>query len=233
MRSVLIAEMDDVAIHNVRAALEHEECGVMRASSTRETLARLHSQEPDLVILETGALSSALDPWEVCRLIREVSNVPLIAIVANRKNADDLRSLELGADDCLVRPFAVGELVARVKAVLRRSPLQRSEGRLSVYLGHDVMVNFRSGEVFIRGERLRLSSMEYCVLGKLVRNAGRTVSYGQLSECMDTDEAKGGKVRLRACIHRLRRKVETDPRLPQLITTEWGEGYRLERRGDT
>jgi len=233
MKRVLIAAMDDVAMENVRTTLERKKYDVIRASSTRETLACVQAQRPDLVILDKTTLGSALDPWEACRLIREVSNIPLITIVGEKKKADKLRSLELGADDCLVRPFAMAELAARVEALLRRAASQRLEGRLSVYRRRDVMVNFRSGEVFIRGERLRLSNMEYRVLAKLVENAGRTVSHGQLLECMDADSAKSGKLRLRGCIRRLRQKMEKDPHLPELITTRWDEGYRFEGRDAT
>lgn len=228
MKKVLIAGMDDVAMDNVRATLGREEYEVIRASSTRETLARVYAERPDLVVLEKGSLTSALDPWEACRLIREVSNIPLIAIVGEKKNADKLRSLELGADDCLVRPFAVAELAARVEALLRRAAPQRFEGRLSLYMGRDVMVNLRSSEVYIRGKRLRLSNTEYRVLAKLVRNAGRTVSHGQLLECMGRNSSKASLQYLRQYICRLRQKMETDPHLPDLITTQWGEGYRFE-----
>jgi two-component system KDP operon response regulator KdpE len=233
MKRVLIAGMDEAAMQSVRATLEREEYEVIQASSTSETLARLYAQGPDLVILEKGAPSSALDPWQTCRLIREVSNISLIAIVGEKKDADKLKSLELGADDCLVRPFAMAELAARMEALLRRAMPQRLESRLSVYLGRDLMVNFHSGEVFIRGERLRLSNMEYRVLAKLVHNAGRTLSHEQLLECMDGDGAKGSKLRLRGCIRRLRQKIEKDPYLADLITTRWGEGYRFERRDVT
>lgn len=225
---MLIAGMDDVAVEDVRATLEPKEYDVIWASSTRETLARIYGQRPDLVILEKGVPGSAFDLWEACRLIREVSIIPLIAIVGEKENAAKLRTLELGADDCLVRPFAVTELTARVEALLRRAAPQRSEGHLSLYLGRDVMVNFRSREVFIRGERLRLSDMEYRVLAKLVQNAGRTVSHGQLLECMGRDSSKGDKQQVRQYIRRLREKTERDPHVPELITTRWGEGYRFE-----
>jgi len=116
-----------------------------------------------------------------------------------------------------------------MEALLRRATPQRLEGHLSVYLGRDLMVNFHSREVFIRGDRLRLSNVEYRVLAKLVENAGRTVSHEQLSECIDRGSAKGSKLRLRSCIRRLRQKIEKDPYLADLITTRRGEGYRFER----
>jgi len=221
--------MDEAAMESVRAILGREEYEVIRASSTRETLIRVYAQRPDLVILEKGAPNSALDPWEACRLIREVSNISLIAIVGEKKDADKLKSLELGADDCLVRPFATAELAARIEALLRRATPQRLEGWLSLYVGRDLMVNFHSREVFIRGERLRLSNVEYRVLAKLVQNAGRAVSHEQLLECIDSDSAKAGKLRLRCCIRRLRQKMEKDRYLADLITTQRGEGYRFER----
>lgn len=227
MKKVLIAGMDDVAMENVRSTLERKEYEVIRASSIQETLAHIYAQRPDLAILEKGAPSSELDLWEACRRIRELSHIPLIAIVGEKKR-DKLRSLELGADDCLVRPFAMAELAARVEALLRRAAPQRLEGRLSAYLGRELMVNFDRHEVFIRGERLRLSDTEYRVLAKFVRNAGRTVSHGQLLECIGQDSSKAGKQRLRLYIYRLRQKVERDPHLPELISTQRGHGYRFE-----
>ena len=230
MKKVLIVGMDDVAMESMRTTLERKEYEVIRASSTRETLASVYAERPDLVILEKGTPSSALDAWEACRRIKDVSDISLIAIVGEKKNADKLRSLELGADDCLVRPFAMAELAARVEVLLRRTSPPRLEGRLSVYLGRDMMVNFHSREVFARGERVRLSNMEYRVLAKLVQNAGRTVSHGQLLECMDRDSCKAAMRYLRQYICRLREKIERDPHLPNLITTHWGEGYRFEGR---
>jgi len=228
MKKLLVAGTNDVLMENVQAALERKRYVVTRASSTRETLAQIYAQRPDLIIMEKGATNTELDIGEVCRLIREISDIPLIVIVGEKKNADKLRSLELGADDCLVQPFSVAELAARAEALLRRATPQQLKGRLSVYWGRDVMVDFRSREVFIRGRRVRLSNTEYRLLAKLIQNASRTISLAQLLECIGGDESKASRLRLRRCIRRLREKVEQDPSLPDLITTQRGEGYRFE-----
>lgn len=114
-----------------------------------------------------------------------------------------------------------------------RATSQRLEDRPSVYTGHDLVVNFRTRRVFVQGKRVRLSHRQYRLLTKLVENAGRTVSHEQLLECIGEDNSKAGRLRMRLSIRRLREKVETDPDLPDLITTQWGEGYRFEERNAT
>ncbi len=188
-------------------------------------LDRIESTLPDLVVLDL--MLPGLDGWEVCRRMKEsprTKDIPIIMLTARRDERDAISGLELGADDYMRKPFSLLELVARVKALLRRAA-QREEMPEKVEIG-PLAMDLKHEEAYLKGEPLDLSPTEYKLLETLVRNKGRTVSRDELL-------AKiwgyyGGDTRtVDVHIWRLRRKIEEDPENPRLIQTLRGRGYRL------
>lgn len=189
-------------------------------------LERIESTLPDLVILDL--MLPGLDGWEICRRMRETpatKDIPIIMLTARRDERDAIAGLELGADDYMRKPFSLLELVARVKALLRRAAGPGEETPERVEVG-PLAMDLKHQEAYLKGEPLDLSPTEYKLLETLIRNRGRTVSRDELLARIWG--YYGGDTRtVDVHIWRLRRKIEEDPENPRLIQTLRGRGYRL------
>ena len=224
--TVLIADDDLQLLDLVTLNLELEGYGVLRASDGRQALERIERHNPDLVLLDV------MMPWmsgfAVCHQVRAYSTVPIIIITARGQEQDKIRGLDLGADDYLVKPFSVGELLARVRAVLRRAQLTEDEHALhtTMTIG-DLSIDFGQQLVLMAGRKVVLTPTEYRILAYLAQLAGRIVPQKRLLEHVWGAVYVGEDHMLQVNINRLRHKLEPDPAHPRYLLTEPGVGYLL------
>jgi two-component system KDP operon response regulator KdpE len=208
----------------VRTALEGEGWSVFEADTLRQGLMDAGTRKPDLVVLDLGLPDG--DGVEFLRDLRSWSQVPVIVLSARVDEADKIAALDAGADDYLTKPFGVGELLARVRAALRRRQ-QVSGGGGSVFEFGDIKVDLSLRVVQRRGAAVHLTPIEYRLLTLLVANAGKVMTHRQiLREVWGPSHAEDGHY-VRVYMGHLRQKLEDDPAQPRHILTETAVGYRL------
>ena len=207
--------------------LQWQGVDVLTATDGEAALTRFFDESPDVVLLDVGL--PRLDGFEVLRRIRQVSDTPVLMLTARGEELDKVRGLEIGADDYVTKPFSPLELLARIKAVLRRSELPPPVRVTPSFTADDLTVNFESQEVFRSGQPVQLSAIEYRLLFQLVRNAGHVVPRETLLARVWGDEYRDQTDYLKVYVNRLRTKIEDDPERPKLILTERGLGYRFAR----
>lgn len=227
---VLVVEDEATIADLVAEGLRRQGLRPEKVHDGDRALEMIEMTRPDLVILDL--MLPGLDGWEICRRMKESETtraIPVIMLTARRDERDVVAGLELGADDYLRKPFSLLELVARVKALLRRTGTGGDEGG-TLECG-PLSLDLKGQEAFLNGTPLDLSPTEYRILELLAKNAGRTVSRDELLARIWG--LYGGDTRtVDVHIWRLRRKIETDPETPSLIETLRGRGYRLHRGDD-
>ncbi|MCJ7666965.1 MAG: response regulator transcription factor [Anaerolineae bacterium] len=229
-KKVLLVGSDLTLIKRLEELLQERGYRVGKAYSLDQALWQLFHYSPQLVIIQGDTTPFSLDGPEACRRVREVSRVPIITLSSNQ--GERLRSLELGADDSLLRPLDMEELLARVVALMRRTDRKTVEPRLSIYSAFGIWVNFDTHEVSIGDKVVRLTPGEFRLLEYLVRNAGQILTHEQLLEAISANLSRSHMGILRQYISRLRRKIEADPALPRLIISHRGLGYSFSPEGD-
>jgi DNA-binding response OmpR family regulator len=218
---IMVVE-DDATVRTVVADhLRAAGCEVVQYADGESALAAVRVRVPDLVVLDR--MLPALDGDEVCRLVRLFSDVPIIMLTALDSVDDRIAGLERGADDYLSKPFSLRELQLRVNAQLRRAttttvPLEFTAGRFRVDPAHR--------RVWVAGREVALTAREYELFLYLARNPERVVSREEILREV-WQWAFGDESTVTVHVRRLREKIETDPRFPCFLTTEWGAGYRL------
>lgn len=195
------------------------------ASSGKAAIEAVAIEQPDLVLLDI-LMPMGPDGYEVCRRIREFSTVPVIMLTAKAQEADLLRGFDVGADDYLTKPFSAKELVARVKAVLRRARWPETVGATVVTCG-GLEIDLVRCAVRVNGEPVALTHTEYALLRQLALNANRVLLHRDLLAAVWGAEYLDDIDYLRAYIRYLRRKLEADPANPQYLVTSPGIGYML------
>lgn len=227
-QSILAADDDPQLLRLVTRNLQLEDYEVVAVSDGQQALDQIEAQKFDLVILDV--MMPKLDGFTVCERVREFSSVPIIIVTARGQDQDKIRGLDLGADDYLTKPFSVEELLARVRAVMRRSQLTGSQEvqslRPMVTLG-DLAVDFAQHRVTLANEEVELTPIEYRLLAYLAQNAGRVVTQDLLLEHVWGEEYAGESHLLQVNMNRLRRKIEVDPTHPRYLLTKTGVGYLL------
>jgi len=222
LRTILIVDDEPGLRELVRINLEHDGYGVLQAENGTAGLQAVQQQHPDLVIMDV--MMPEMDGWEACKRLREFSPVPVLMLTARVQSQDIVTGLESGADDYLVKPFNMDELMARVRALLRRVP---SPNRPVVAGGEEIAIDKNKREVLVRGEQVDLTPTEYDLLLLLAENAGKVLEHETLLRGVWGQEYTKDNDYLKVYIWHLRRKLEQDPRDPKLLLTEWGVGYRL------
>ncbi len=221
-RTILIVDDEPGLRELLKINLEHEGYAITQAENGAAGLAAVRDQRPDLVILDV--MMPEIDGWETCRRLREFSQVPVLMLTARVQSTDIVAGLESGADDYLLKPFNLDELVARVRALLRRVPAPNRP----VSAGNsEIVIDKQKREVLVRGEQVDLTPTEYDLLLMLAENAGVVLNHETLLQGVWGQEYTKDNDYLKVYIWHLRRKVERDPRDPHLLLTEWGVGYRL------
>jgi len=183
------------------------------------------SESPDLIILDLGLPD--IDGFEVLRQVRLFSDTPVIILTVRGEELDKIKGLELGADDYVVKPFSHMELLARVKAVLRRSQMPELRGDEKPFVHGKLKVDFSSREISVSGNQVKLTPIEYNLLYQMIRNEGRVLTHRFLLEKVWGEEYIDATDYLKKYIQRLRQKLEDDSENPRLILTERGVGYKL------
>ncbi|GIK28917.1 MAG: response regulator transcription factor [Anaerolineae bacterium] len=225
--TVLIVDDDETTLRVLELLLARAGYEVVRAGSAEDGLRKAYRFQPDIVLLDVNM--PQMDGWEMCHRLREMSDVPILFLAASASSEDVVRGLELGADDFIAKPFDPQELLARIKAHLRRAPRSAPSEELAFDDG-DFRVNFLNREVYVRDQLCHLTPKEFNLLGILVRNAGRVVAREDLVRQAWGEEYGDAIDSLKLYIHYLRRKLEIDPNHPSYIVTSRGVGYRFMTR---
>jgi len=225
-RTILVVDDEERMVRFIRLNLEHDGFQVVPAYRGYQALDALRQEMPDMVLLDV--MMPDLDGFEVLKLIRETSSVPVLMLTAKGEEDDRVRGLELGADDYITKPFSPRELVSRVRAVLRRTEAANPATRSEVLEVDDrLKIDFGRREVWVDGELVKLRPTEYRLLYHLVQNAGWVMTYDQLLTKVWGYEYRDEAHYVRLYINYLRQKLEKDPSNPRYILTERGVGYRF------
>lgn len=226
--TIIAADDDPQLLRLVTRNLELEGYAVEAVSDGQQALDAIERQVPDLVLLDV--MMPRLDGFTVCERVREFSAVPIIIVTARGQDQDKVRGLDLGADDYLTKPFSVEELVARVRAVLRRSQFATHDAgqsmRSAITIG-DLSVDFSQHLVTMKGVEVALTPIEYRLVAYLAQNAGRVITQDLLLEHVWGEEYSGESHMLQVNINRLRKKLEPDPATPRYLVTKVGVGYLM------
>ena len=226
--TILTADDDPQLLRLMTRNLQLEGYEVLSASDGQQALEQIEAKSPDLVLLDV--MMPRLDGFSVCQKVREFSSVPIIIVTARGQDQDKVRGLDLGADDYLTKPFSVDELLARVRAVLRRAQFTVKEyarGLQTTMTSGELTIDYTQHQAKLSGKEILLTPIEYRILAYLAQNAGRVVTQDLLLEHVWGPEYLGESHMLQVNINRLRHKIEVDPAHPQYILTKVGVGYSL------
>ncbi|HVB74009.1 MAG TPA: response regulator transcription factor [Ktedonobacteraceae bacterium] len=226
--TILAADDDPQLLRLMTRNLQLEGYDVLSASDGQQALEQIESSTPDLVLLDV--MMPKMDGFSVCHRVREFSSIPIIIVTARGQDQDKVRGLDLGADDYLTKPFSVDELLARVRAVLRRaqfSTKENAQGLQATTSTGDLSIDYAQHLVTKAGKEIQLTPTEYSIIAYLAQNAGRVVTQDLLLEHVWGSEYLGESHMLQVNINRLRRKLENDHTQPLYILTKVGVGYSL------
>ncbi len=223
-RTILIIEDEEKIVRTVRLYLEQAGYSVEWAADGTRGLAAFHHNSPALVLLDLN-LPGQLDGLDVCRELRRNSNVPLIMLTARSEEADRLIGLELGADDYMTKPFSPREVVARVRAVLRR--VEQPEELPQIIEASNLLADLQRRTVTVAGTPVALTANEFDLLIILMRHPGRVYSRAQLLDLMQGTSYEGYERTIDQHVKNLRQKIEPDPRHPRYLLTDRSVGYHL------
>jgi len=222
---ILIADDDLSILKFVRANLKAEDYETLTAMDGAEALQTIEMELPDLVILDI--MMPKADGFEVCRQLREWSQIPIIVLSARGDESDKVRCLDMGADDYIAKPFAVDELLARIRAVFRRAEVVRAAPVQPSFSCDNIEVNFVERRVTTAGKEVKLTPTEYSLLQELVLNAGKVLTHIHLLNKVWGPEYRGEREYLHVFIRRLRKQLEPDPEAPRHILTVPRVGYQF------
>lgn len=224
-RLILVVDDEERMARFIRLNLEHDGFQVVEAYRGLKAIQALRDAMPDLVLLDV--MLPDIDGFEVLRMIREISPVPVIMLTAKGEEDDRVRGLELGADDYVTKPFSPRELVSRVRAVLRRTEMMGISSHEEIIVDDRLKIDFGRREIWVEGELVKLRPTEYRLLYHLVQNAGWVMTYDQLLSKVWGYEYRDEPHYVRLYVNYLRQKLEKDPANPKYILTERGVGYRF------
>jgi DNA-binding response OmpR family regulator len=224
-RIILVVDDEERMARFVHLNLEHDGFRVIEAYRGLQAIQALRDSLPDLILLDV--MLPDMDGFEVLKMIREVSSIPVIMLTAKGEEDDRVHGLELGADDYVTKPFSPRELVSRVRAVLRRAESVSSGPHELIEVDERLRIDFGRREIWIDGNQVKLRPTEYRLLYHLVQNAGWVLTYDQLLSKVWGYEYRDEPHYVRLYINYLRQKLEKDPSTPKYILTERGVGYRF------
>lgn len=225
---ILMVDDEKDIVDLVAYNLEKEGYETLKALDGEKALQLVRTKPPDLVVLDL--MLPGIQGLEVCKRIRkdpETASIPIIMLTAKGAEIDKIVGLEVGADDYITKPFSVKELLARIKAVLRRSEARRAAGQAEVFEFKGLHIDFKSYEVTVDGKRVDLSPTEFRLLKFLSRNPGRVYSREQILDRVWGDEAFVEPRTVDVHIRRLRARIEHDESSPDYIVTVRGAGYKF------
>jgi DNA-binding response OmpR family regulator len=224
VRTVLVVDDEPEIVRLVRDYLERAGFAVATAADGDEALRAAHRQRPDIVVLDLGL--PGVDGLDVARELRRSGDVPIIMLTARTEEADRVAGLELGADDYVPKPFSPRELVARVRAVLRRTDTARSQGDV-VRAGDGLVLDAARMEASVDGRVVDLTPTEFALLLHMARQPGRVFTRAQLLDAVHGVAVESYERAIDAHVKNIRRKIESDPHAPRHLQTVFGVGYRV------
>ena len=237
--TILMVDDDDALVRLTELNLTKAGYRFVSAKNGIVGLQMLESEKPALVLLDITM--PKLNGWETCRLMREVSDVPIIVLTGSDDEVDKARGLDLGADDYVTKPYSLVELQARIRAVLRRAEMpsvSQRRAKQTTYRIGALVIDIPAHTVTRQGEPVALTPTEFRLLEHLLTHAGMVLSHSQLLTAVWGFAYSDATELLKPTISRLRQKIEEDPSKPEIIETVYGVGYRLtlptavaERRG--
>lgn len=223
-KKILLVEDEKTLAKALKFNLEKEGFKVSTAFDGEEALELFTKERPDLIILDL--MLPKIDGFELCRRLRRSSDVPIIMLTARDEDIDKILGLELGADDYMTKPFNTRELLARIKAILRRTELHAAAENRVIKSG-DLQIDIIKHKVSVKGREVPLTSKEYAMLSLLASNPGRVYSREQLLEEIWGEDFSGDARTVDVHIRHLREKLEEHPAEPRYILTVWGTGYKF------
>ncbi len=229
-RKILVVDDEPAFVRLVSKVLTHKGYEVLSAGDGEEALRLMFTYRPDLVLLDV--VMPKMDGWQTCSRIREITDVPIAMLTGKQTSeADIVRGLDYGADDYLIKPIGGKELVARVKAILRRAELPSTLDTLKklVYSDDYLTVDIAARRVMVNGQQVKLTPIEFKLFALLVENAGRVLTHKQLLEKVWGWEYTDDIDHVRTYIWHLRRKIEPVPAQPRYIISEPGVGYYFQK----
>lgn len=222
---ILVVDDEPRYVRLMEANLVTDGYQVLKAFDGQKAVEIVAEQKPALVLLDV--MMPILNGFAACERIREFSSVPIIMVTAKGEEQDRVRGLDVGADDYIVKPFSAQELLARVRAVLRRAQVSGSSFQQSIFNHGNLKIDFARAEIFKEGKMVYLSATEYRLLLQFAHNLGTILSSEDLLVNVWGPEYREDKEILWVSISRLRQKLEDDPRNPQHIVTRSGMGYTM------
>ena len=221
--SILIVDDEPQIRRVLRATLSSQGYAVAEARSGDEALDQIRGERPDLVLLDVNLPGHS--GLEICREIRDSSDIPIIMLTVRNSERDKVQALDAGADDYVVKPFSSEELMARIRAALRRSTPTES---LPPFVSADLKIDFEKRSVLVKGQPVRLTPKEFELLHHLVTNQGKAQPHRRLLQAVWGPDYGEETEYLRVFINQLRKKIEPDPRHPRYIHTDPWIGYRFD-----
>lgn len=222
----IVAEDEKQIRRFLRTSLEADNFAVYEAETGKQSLIEAATRKPDLLILDLGLPD--MDGVDVIRELRAWTDLPIIVLSARTQEADKIDALDAGADDYLTKPFGVGELMARVRVVLRRRATAAAGGQqIGEFRFGDIRVDLVNRQIFRADQQIHLTANEYRLLTVLIRNAGKVLTHRQLLKEVWGPSHVEDSHYLRTYMAHLRQKLESDPAQPKYLITETGVGYRL------
>ncbi|MCF0259155.1 MAG: response regulator transcription factor [Erysipelotrichaceae bacterium] len=224
--TVLIVE-DDASIRNlIGTTLKAHNYKYITANDGESAIYEASTHNPDVIFLDLGLPD--MDGTEIIKRVRTWSNLPIIVISARTEDSDKIEALDAGADDYLIKPFSVEELLARLRVVQRRLNTETTASPSeSVFINGDLKVDYAAGCAYLRGEELHLTPIEYKLLNLLCKNVGKVMTHTYITQRIWGSSWDNDIASLRVFMATLRKKLESKPGSPQYIQTHIGVGYRM------
>ena len=223
--TVLLIEDERQMRRFLRVTLQSEKYSVLEAETAADGLSQAATRSPDVVLLDLGLPD--MDGLEVIEKLREWSAVPIIVISAREQEGDKIKALDGGADDYLTKPFAAGELLARIRVALRHAAPKLPDHGEAVFIAENLRIDFLKRQVYCGTREVHLTAIEYRLLNVLVKNAGRVMTHRQILKEVWGPPYVEQTHYLRVFMNQLRKKIETDSTRPHFLLNEPGVGYRF------
>lgn len=225
-KTILVVDDEPRYLRLVEVNLVTDGYAVQTAMDGQQAVEAVASDQPDLILLDV--MMPVMDGFTACERIREFSSVPIIIVTAKGEERDRVRGLDAGADDYIVKPFSAQELLARVRAVLRRAERQTVDSfHEPVFKHHELQIDLPRAHVTVAGKEISLTATEYRLLQTFAAELGRVLSPEHLLTSVWGPEYSDDKEILWVCLSRLRQKIEPDPKKPLHIVTRQGIGYLM------
>ena len=222
-KRVLVVDDEKLIVKGIRFSLIQDGMEVDCAYDGEEALEKARNNEYDIILLDV--MLPKMDGFEVCQMIRDFSDVPIVMLTAKGDDMDKILGLEYGADDYITKPFNILEVKARIKAIIRRTSHREPEGNPNIIIDGDLKIDCESRRLFIQGKEIKLTAKGFDLMELLVKNPNKVYSREKLLNLVWGYEYPGDFRTVDVHVRRLREKVEANPSEPKYVHTKWGVGY--------